>query len=93
MKTQQQTFLEKCYKDNSGRVVLYQTPNLPLIVWIVTTLLGHIFATGELHEALSLIAFGAIFTWAWLELFQGSSYFRRVLGLIVLVAAVANRLN
>lgn len=31
--------------------------------------------------AAQLFAFGALFTWAWQELFDGVNYFRQVLGL------------
>ncbi|HEY9908282.1 MAG TPA: hypothetical protein V6D18_11845 [Thermosynechococcaceae cyanobacterium] len=37
------------------------------------------------------MAFGSLFTWAWLELFQGVNYFRRSLGLIVLLGAIASK--
>lgn len=87
-----QTFLEKCYKDKEGRVVLYQTPNAPLVLWVVSTIFSHLITNGVFHQIFSLIAFGAIFTWSWLELFQGSSYFRRLLGAIVLVGSIVGRL-
>jgi hypothetical protein len=34
-----------------------------------------------------------LFTWAWQELFQGVNYFRRSLGLVVLLGAIASRLD
>ena len=72
---------------------LWQTPNLPLITWIVATLAGKLVAHGKLHELLLLIAFGAIFTWAWLEIFSGINNFRRALGVIVLVASIYSKLH
>lgn len=85
---QQQSFLEKCYKDASGRVVLFQAPNLPIIVWLVTLVLSKLFVSGSVHDMLRVISFGALFTWAWLELFSGSNYLRRVLGFVVLVVTI-----
>lgn len=80
----QQTFIEKCFKDEEGNLGLFQSPNLPVIVWLSCLLLSRLIETGRLHDLLVLVGFGALFTWAWLELFSGTNYFRRALGLVVL---------
>jgi hypothetical protein len=41
---------------------------------------------------LEVLAFGSLFTWAWEELFQGVNYFRRALGLLVLVSLIASKI-
>lgn len=46
-----------------------------------------------IQTALDLVAFGALFTWAWQELFEGVNYFRRSLGLIGLITLIALGLN
>ncbi len=84
--------LDKIFRDREGKVVLAQTPNLPLIVWIVASLLRLIFTTGKVNIGLEAIAFGSLFTWAWEELFQGVNYFRRALGLLVLVGLIASKI-
>jgi len=78
------------FKDNKGQVVICQKPNLPLIGWIIFTILKLIFSgyQPKLYYLFSLLSFGFIFTWAWLEITSGVNYFRRVLGLIVLIGAV-----
>ena len=81
------------FRDQEGKVVLAQMPNLPLITWIVASLLKIIFTTGKINIGLEALAFGALFTWAWEELFQGVNYFRRTLGLLVLVALIASKLQ
>jgi hypothetical protein len=81
------------FRDSEGKIVLAQMPNLPLIVWIVASLLKIIFTTGRINLGLDIIAFGSLFTWAWEELFQGVNYFRRVLGLLVLVGLIASKLQ
>ena len=86
------TLLDKIFRDREGKVVLAQTPNLPLIVWIVASLLRLIFTTGKVNIGLEAIAFGSLFTWAWEELFQGVNYFRRALGLLVLVGLIASKI-
>jgi len=87
------TFFNQVFRDDEGKIVLGQPPNLPIIVWIVATLLKMIFATGQINTGLELIAFGALFTWAWEELFQGVNYFRRALGLIVLIGLIVSKIQ
>ena len=87
------TLFNRTFRDSDGNIVLAQTPNLPLIVWIVATLLNLISTTDNIHTGLDALAFGSLFTWAWQELFQGVNYFRRALGLVVLLGAIASRLQ
>ncbi|PZV18825.1 MAG: hypothetical protein DCF20_01855 [Pseudanabaena sp.] len=87
------TWLDRVFRDSEGKIVLAQMPNLPLIVWVVVTVLKLIFTTGKISTGLEVIAFGALFTWAWEELFQGVNYFRRALGLLVLVSLIASKIQ
>ncbi len=82
------SFLDKCFKDREGRVALGALPNLPLLIWLVAMLLGAVAKHGRGGTLLRLVGFGALFTWAWLELYEGVNYFRRLLGLVVLVLLV-----
>ena len=84
------SFIDKCIKDEKGTVVFGQKPNLPILIWI-STIFINFFTEGRLYTFIDLIGFGALFTWAWLELFDGVNYFRRVLGLIVLVSLLYSR--
>lgn len=92
LKPMQDTLFDKTFRDSQGTVVIAQPPNLPLWTWIVATLLKLVFTKGPLFEGLDAIAFGSLFTWAWLELFEGVNYFRRALGVIVLIGAIASRI-
>ncbi|MGM3306049.1 hypothetical protein ACSQ6I_08715 [Anabaena sp. WFMT] len=87
------TLLNQVFRDSEGKIVLAQMPNLPLIFWIVASLLKIIFTTGKINTGLDLLAFGALFTWAWEELFQGVNYFRRTLGFLVLVGLMALKIQ
>ena len=80
------------FRDSKGNLVIAQPPNPPIILWGVASLLKLVFTSGSIDVALDLIAFGSLFTWAWLELFQGVNYFRKTLGLIVLVSFVGFRI-
>ncbi len=87
------TLFDRTFRDRDGNIVIGQMPNPPLLVWVAATVFQRLLPDGNLHTALDLIAFGALFTWAWQELFEGVNYFRRSLGLIVLVSLIALRLN
>ena len=85
------SFIDRCFRDKDGRLVIMQAPNAPIVIWVVSTLLQKV-TSGTLQNLASLVAFGSLFTWAWLELTKGDSYFRRFLGVIVLVGILVNRL-
>lgn len=87
------TLLDRTFRDSEGNIVLGQPPNLPILVWVGASLLQLVVTSGKIHIGLDLIAFGSLFTWAWEELFQGVNYFRRALGLIVLVVAIGLRIQ
>jgi hypothetical protein len=84
---------DKVFRDSEGKIVIAQMPNLPVVVWFVASLLKLIFTTGKINLGLDVIAFGSLFIWAGLELFQGVNYFRRALGLLVLVSLIASKIQ
>ena len=86
------TLVDKTFRDNEGKIVLAQMPNLPLIVWIVASILSLIFTSGKINTVLDVLANGSLYTWAWLELFQGVNYFRRALGLAVFIAIIVSKI-
>ena len=81
------------FKDKNGKVVVWQDPNLPLYTWFFSSSLARIVRHGDLHVFFDIIAFGSIFTWAYLEIRFGASYFRRLLGLAVLCLSVYSKLR
>ncbi|TVQ05516.1 MAG: hypothetical protein EA368_19110 [Leptolyngbya sp. DLM2.Bin27] len=87
------SLLDRIFRDREGQIVIGQAPNLPLIVGLVATGLQAVLPNGSGQAALDLVAFGAWFTWAWQELFDGVNYFRRSLGLMGLVILIVLRLN
>jgi len=88
MMNQRQTTptLSQFFKDNNGLVVLWQSPNLPLYGWIIFKLLAFASAKGQLKSGFEQLSMVSLFVWGYLELTSGVNYFRRLLGLIVLVA-------
>jgi hypothetical protein len=82
----------RVFRDSEGKIVLAQLPNPPLIGWMLASLLQLVFTTGQVKLGLEAISFGCLFTWAWEELFQGVNYFRRGLGLLVLVLSIGSKI-
>ena len=91
-KTMENSLFDKFFRDGNGNIVIAQPPNPPIIVWGIASLLQLVFTDGLVNVGLDLIAFGSLFTWAWMELFQGVNYFRRSLGFVVLVGFVGSRI-
>jgi hypothetical protein len=92
-KAKQMTWLDRTFRDREGNIVIAQVPNLPILVGVTATLLHFVLPSEEMQTMFGLIGFGALFTWAWQELFAGVNYFRRSLGLIGLVSLLAVGLN
>jgi hypothetical protein len=86
-------FLDNFFRDKNGEIVIGQPPNLPIIIWLAASLLQLVFKTGQVNLGLDILATGSLLVWAILELFQGVNYFRRTLGLIVLISLVASKIQ
>lgn len=84
--------IQKTFKDKDGKLAIVGIPNVPLLTWLVTLPLGWILS-GTADKLMSVIGHGALFTWAWLELFQGVNYFRRALGAVVLLYTIWSAVN
>ena len=80
--------LNKFIRDKHGHIVMWQTPNVPLIAWFVFMLATHFVHREHLHTTVRFISAAALVTWAYLETTQGASYFRRTLGLVILLGTL-----
>ena len=67
----------------TGKIVIAQFPNIPLIVWLVATALA-LVTSGTVHTILGYTATVALSVWAGDELLRGVNPFRRMLGAAVL---------
>ena len=83
---------DRIWRDEDGHLAVWQMPNIWLIAWAVGTTLSLIFG-GMLGDAFFWIASASLVIWSLLEIFRGDSYFRRALGLVVLIYAVASMLK
>jgi hypothetical protein len=82
--------LDKFIRDKHGKIATWQRPNLPIVGWFVFAATAHLFHAGHLRTGLEFISSAFLFTWAYLELRHGASYFRRSLGLVVLFWVAAS---
>lgn len=83
--------LRRFFSDRHGRIVVAQWPNAPLLAWAGLSVASHA-SRGGWSGYFGLFATAALVTWAWLEISQGDSPFRRVLGGVVLAWLVVSRL-
>lgn len=74
-----------CIRDREGNIVLGQPANLPIIVGVIAAV-ATLVARGAIQAFIALIAFGALFTWAWLEIFDGTTPLRRIIGGAAMIA-------
>ena len=84
---------DRFFRDNTGEIVVAQAPNIPLLVWIAATLLKLVFKTGQVKIALDIVALGSLLYWSFLEITEGATYFRRDLGVIVLIALMVSAIE
>ena len=84
----QRSLWDKTWRDRRGRVVVWQMPNVWLIGWAVLTTVVALLIAGRVADVLSWLAQASLAVWCFLEIFRGVNYFRRGLGLLVLVFVI-----
>ena len=77
------------FKDDQGKIALWQQPNLPLLLWFGLKAVSYVITDERVKNSLDHLSMAFLFTWAYLELTQGINYFRRSLGLVVIIACIA----
>jgi len=83
-------FANQFFRDRDGEIAIGQRPNLPLIAWAAATAAQRFIWH---NTGLELLAQSLLFTWAYLELADGASYFRRLLGAVVVAGLVVSFLS
>jgi succinate dehydrogenase hydrophobic anchor subunit len=83
---------DKIWRDRHGQIVIWQFPNKWLFAWAGLTLIS-LFLHGGAGTIVSILADIFLAVWALLELFQGVNYFRRGLGLVILIFTIASLLK
>jgi hypothetical protein len=80
-------------RDRNGNITLWQTPNIPIIGWFVCLVSSHFIPAGVMKAGFASLSTAFLFTWAYLEITGGASYFRRVLGAVVLASVLMSFLR
>lgn len=76
--------MQRFFRDSQGKIIIVQKPNLPLIVWFVSFVVARLPLHAMVLQLAGTISFGALFTWAWMEIFSGVNMWRRLLGSVVM---------
>src|SRR5438045_3805352 len=84
------TFNEKFWHNDQNEFLVWQSPNLFLKIWIACTVVNWFLTINWFQRALAWVGLVSLIVWAGLELFQGANYFRRLLGLLVLLVILAS---
>jgi uncharacterized membrane protein len=87
------TLFDRLFRDGTGEIIIGQPPNLPILIWGLATLLTLVFKTGRAKLGLDSLAFSSLLYWSLLEITQGVNYFRRDLGVIVLIAIIISAIQ
>lgn len=65
-----------------------QRPNLPIILWFIFLVAGRVLDGGHLGNGVEFLSSAALVVWAYLEITEGASYFRRSLGAVIMAAVI-----
>lgn len=80
--------MQKTFKDNDGNVVIGQSPNLPLIGFMMLGFGSFIASDASTKKRLRQLSLLSLFTWSTLETVSGVDYFRKMSGITVSLAIV-----
>lgn len=76
---------DKIWRDKRGHVVIFQMPNVPLYAWLAFSIATMVLPRGQAANVTWWLSEASLAIWASLEIFKGVNYFRRGLGLVVLI--------
>lgn len=78
------TSVRDLFTNKKDKIVIWQTPNIPLVAWLAFFMLAKLLHTGNWHTWAGYLSKVSLLVWSILEIGWGASYFRRSLGLLVL---------
>lgn len=71
-----------------GKYVIAEVPNGPLLVFMITLIISVILYPGMAQRVLFIISYVALLWWGILEARSGRSRFRKLLGILGIIAAI-----
>lgn len=85
-------FYQKLFLDKNGKIVLAQKPNLPLYGWLVFFVLSKLTDVQPYQNYFSWLSATLLMIWAILELVSGVNYFRRLIGVLVIIGLIVSNI-
>jgi len=86
--SRERSLWDKIWKDATDSVVIVQMPNVWIILWVIFDAISLFVSSARVAEVTSWIASASLAVWALLEIFKGANYFRRALGIVILVFVI-----
>ena len=85
--------IKKIFYNDQGKLVIAQFPNLPIMLAFLFIVLGWINVFNSSTQLVfSNLATSFLVVWAYLEITSGVNYFRRALGVAVLIYIIVGSL-
>lgn len=88
MAKDRRSFSDRFWNDKDGNFVMWQKPNAFLSTAFAAAVISLLLPASFVHTVVGKVGMVAILIWAVLETFRGVNYFRRTLGLCVLLLPV-----
>ena len=82
------SFIDWLVRGKDGKIHLAQFPNPPIIGWFVFLITSNLTSNHTLKIGFMSLSMGFLAIWAYLEVAQGSSRIRQILGLVVGIALI-----
>jgi hypothetical protein len=83
MDTRIKAVVDWLIRGRDGKVHIAQFPNLPIIGWGMFLIASQIVASHAFKAGFGSISTGFLAIWSYLEITQGSSRIRQILGIVV----------
>jgi hypothetical protein len=92
-KNYKQSLWGKFWRDNEGKVVIFQWPNIWLVIWVICEFIAILSSSKSIYNVTWWVGTVALAIWALLEIVKGVNYFRRLLGFLVALLIVISIFN
>ena len=78
------------FKNKKGELAIIQFPNPLLLSWLILIVLSYFVIGSDAKTSVQHFSSAVLFAWAYLEVIQGDSGFRRLFGIVILVGVIYN---
>ncbi len=89
VRTPGRSLWDRIWRDRSGKIVFYQAPSPWLIGWAVLAIVSVLSPSNHVASIFWWLSLGVLTIWSVIEIRGGVNYFRRGLGVFVLLMIIA----